>query len=72
MAMAWSSQPADADASSTAGLELFGVKLADASKLFGKKFAAGASITKNPMDKDQIEVRALRVEFVEQQPLRHC
>lgn len=37
-------------------MELFGVKLAEASKLFGKKFAAGASITKNAMDKDQIEV----------------
>jgi len=33
------------------------VKLADASKLFGKKFAAGASITKSPQDVEQIEVR---------------
>jgi len=33
------------------------VKLAEAAKLFGKKFAAGASITKNPMEKDQIEVK---------------
>ena len=40
-----------------AGLETFGIKLAEASKLFGKKFASGASITKNPMEKDQIEVR---------------
>ena len=40
-----------------AGLEAFGIKLAEASKLFGKKFAAGASITKNAMDKDQIEVQ---------------
>ena len=40
-----------------AGLETFGVKLAEASKLFGKKFASGASITKNAMEKDQIEVR---------------
>ncbi|KAK9836034.1 hypothetical protein WJX81_007823 [Elliptochloris bilobata] len=39
------------------GLETFGVKLAEASKLFGKKFASGASITKNAMEKDQIEVQ---------------
>ena len=39
-----------------AGLETFGIKLAEAAKLFGKKFASGASITKNPMEKDQIEV----------------
>jgi hypothetical protein len=36
------------------------VKLPEAAKLFGKKFASGASITKNPMEKDQIEVRAQR------------
>ncbi len=40
-----------------AGLERFGVKLGDAAKLFGKKFAAGASITKNPQDVEQIEVQ---------------
>ena len=40
-----------------AGLETFGVKLPEAAKLFGKKFASGASITKNPMEKDQIEVQ---------------
>lgn len=40
-----------------AGLERFGVKLADASKLFGKKFAAGASITKSPTEQEQIEVQ---------------
>jgi density-regulated protein DRP1 len=28
------------------GLELFGVKLADAAKVFGKKFACGASVVK--------------------------
>jgi density-regulated protein len=39
------------------GLDDFGVKLTEASKLFGKKFASGASITKNPLDKDQIEVQ---------------
>lgn len=41
---------------SAAGLETFGIKLPEAAKLFGKKFASGASITKNPMEKDQIEV----------------
>lgn len=35
------------------------MKLPEAAKLFGKKFAAGASITKNPMEKDQIEVSRL-------------
>ena len=45
------------DKSHIAGLERFGVKLGDASKLFGKKFAAGASITKNPQDIEQIEVQ---------------
>jgi len=39
------------------GLDRFEVKLAEASKLFGKKFAAGASITKSPQDVDQIEVQ---------------
>ncbi|CAL5224157.1 g6794 [Coccomyxa viridis] len=44
------------------GLETFGVKLPEAAKLFGKKFASGASITKNPMEKDQVEVQG---DFVE-------
>ena len=39
------------------GLDTFGVKLPEASKLFGNKFASGASITKSPTDKDQIEVQ---------------
>merc|ERR1712130_375365 len=39
------------------GLDRFGIKLGDASKLFGKKFAAGASITKSPQDVEQIEVQ---------------
>ena len=39
------------------GLERFGIKLGDAAKLFGKKFAAGASITKSATDQDQIEVQ---------------
>ena len=37
------------------------MKLPEAAKLFGKKFASGASITKNPMEKDQIEVSLVSV-----------
>lgn len=37
------------------GLDVFGVKLSEASKLFGKKFASGASITKNAEGKEQID-----------------
>ena len=37
------------------------MKLPEAAKLFGKKFASGASITKNPMEKDQIEVSSVCV-----------
>ena len=39
------------------GLDLFGVKLAEASKLFGKKFASGASVTKNAEGQGQIDVQ---------------
>ena len=39
------------------GLDTFGVKLAEASKLFGKKFASGASVVKNPEGKGQIDVQ---------------
>jgi hypothetical protein len=39
-------------------LELFGVKLAEASKKFGKKFACGASVTKDASNKEQIDVQA--------------
>lgn len=39
------------------GLELFGVKLSDASKKLGKKFATGASVVKGPTDKEQIDVQ---------------
>ncbi|XP_044336045.1 histone deacetylase HDT2 [Triticum aestivum] len=39
------------------GLELFGVNLSDASKKFGKKFAAGASVVKCPNKKEQIDVQ---------------
>ena len=37
------------------GLDLFGVKLNEAAKLFGKKFASGASVTKNAENKEQID-----------------
>ncbi|XP_024979880.1 translation machinery-associated protein 22-like isoform X2 [Cynara cardunculus var. scolymus] len=39
------------------GLDLFGVKLSDASKKLGKKFATGASVVKGPTEKDQIDVQ---------------
>lgn len=47
------------------GLDLFGIKLAEASKLFGKKFASGASITKNAMEKEQIDVQG---DFIDKMP----
>jgi density-regulated protein len=40
-----------------AGLHLFGVKLSEAAKLFGKKFASGSSVTKNAEGKEQIDVQ---------------
>jgi density-regulated protein DRP1 len=39
------------------GLELFGIKLADASKAFGKKFACGASVTKSATGAEQIDMQ---------------
>ncbi|XVF88763.1 hypothetical protein PTKIN_Ptkin19aG0077700 [Pterospermum kingtungense] len=39
------------------GLELFVVKLSDASKKLGKKFATGASVVKGPTHKEQIDVQ---------------
>ncbi|KAL9254668.1 Translation machinery-associated protein 22-like protein [Drosera capensis] len=39
------------------GLERFGIKLADASKKLGKKFATGASVVKGPTEKEQIDVQ---------------
>ncbi|CAO2174962.1 unnamed protein product [Urochloa humidicola] len=39
------------------GLELFGVKLSDASKKLGKKFPTGASVVKGPTEKEQIDVQ---------------
>ena len=40
------------------GLDTFGVKLGEASKLFGKKFASGASVVKNAEGKEHIDVQA--------------
>lgn len=42
---------------SVEGLELFGVKLADAAKVFGKKYACGASVVTNPSQKEQIDIQ---------------
>lgn len=42
---------------SVEGLDLFGVKLADAAKVFGKKYACGASVVNNPSQKDQIDIQ---------------
>ncbi|XP_059633111.1 translation machinery-associated protein 22-like [Cornus florida] len=39
------------------GLELFGIKLSDASKKLGKKFATGASVVKGPTEKEHIDVQ---------------
>eukprot|EP00249_Psilotum_nudum_P000880 c13046_g1_i1 orf=394-969(-) len=39
------------------GLDMFGIKLTDASKKFGKKFASGASVVKGVTDKEQIDVQ---------------
>lgn len=39
------------------GLEMFGIKLTDASKKFGKKFASGASVVKGPTEKEQVDVQ---------------
>jgi density-regulated protein DRP1 len=39
------------------GLDGFGIKLSDAAKLFAKKYAGGAAVTKTPTDKEQIDVQ---------------
>lgn len=39
------------------GLDTFGVKLSEASKLLGKKFACGASVTKNASGVEQIDMQ---------------
>lgn len=42
---------------SVAGLDTFGIKLNEASKIFGKKFACGASVVKTPSQTEQIEMQ---------------
>jgi density-regulated protein len=42
---------------SVEGLDLFGVKLADAAKVFGKTYACGSSVVNNPSQKDQIDIQ---------------
>lgn len=39
------------------GLDHFGVKLSEASKKLGKKFATGASVVKGPTEKEHIDVQ---------------
>eukprot|EP01018_Ginkgo_biloba_P013577 Gb_11237 [translate_table: standard] len=39
------------------GLDMFGIKLSEASKKLGKKFASGASVVKGPTEKEQIDVQ---------------
>lgn len=39
------------------GLDGFGIKLSEAAKLFGKKFASGAAVVKSPSEKDQIDIQ---------------
>jgi len=39
------------------GLEAFGIKLSEASKLFSKKFSCGASVVKNPTGTEEIDVQ---------------
>jgi translation initiation factor 1 (eIF-1/SUI1) len=45
------------------GLDLFGVKLSEASKAFGKKFACGCSVTKSPTGTEQIDMQARTTVF---------
>ena len=39
------------------GLELFGIKLPEAAKAFGKKFACGCSVVKNAAGAEQIDMQ---------------
>ncbi|KAI3779487.1 hypothetical protein L2E82_09208 [Cichorium intybus] len=39
------------------GLELFGIKVSDASKNLGNKFPTGACVVKGPTEKEQIDVQ---------------
>jgi len=40
-----------------AGLDAYGIKLAEASKSFGKKFACGSSVVKTPTGTEEIDVQ---------------
>ena len=42
---------------SVTGLDLFGVKLSEASKAFGKKFACGCSVTKSATGAEQVDMQ---------------
>ena len=58
------------------GLDGFGVKLAEAAKLCGKKFASGAAVVKSPSEKDQIDIQGdclerVRIHFC-QGHWQHC
>lgn len=56
------------------GLEGFGVKLSEAAKLFGKKFACGASVVKNATGTEQIDMQVgaglTEYEWASEQPAR--
>ena len=39
------------------GLDLFGIKLSEAAKMLGKKFACGCSVVKDAAGKDQIDIQ---------------
>eukprot|EP00026_Physarum_polycephalum_P011947 Phypoly_transcript_12198.p1 GENE.Phypoly_transcript_12198~~Phypoly_transcript_12198.p1 ORF type:complete len:194 (+),score=35.93 Phypoly_transcript_12198:49-582(+) len=39
------------------GLEMFGIKLPDAAKLFAKKFSCGSSVVKNPSLVEEIDIQ---------------
>lgn len=47
------------------GLEGFGVKLSDAAKVFGKKYATGSSVVKNAAGAEQIDMQG---DFLQQLP----
>lgn len=42
------------------GLDLYGYKLAESAKKFGKKFACGSSVVKDATGKEEIDVQARR------------
>ena len=42
---------------SVTGLDLFGIKLPEAAKLLGKKFACGSSVVKHPTGVSQVETQ---------------